>query len=243
MASAALRYHDKNTGVAGNAANEEGVRPMCGRMIVLTYDEVREVLRFVRAGAQNPYPDWPAQAPRDAFPQDDVPIVVPGGTGELASAEPQVLRWGYPVDWQPGPVFNTRVESMMRDYGMWRESAGNRRCLVPTRGFYERHGSQKERSRKTGRLVKRQYEFELVDEPITWLAGVCADGRFSVVTTAPNRYVAPIHDRMPLVLRASELSLWLGNGWRDLADRSAIELDVRPEHADDAADGGQLSLF
>ena len=126
---------------------------MCGRMIVLTYDEVREVLRFVRAGAQNPYPDWPAQAPRDAFPQDEVPIVVPDETGELAAAEPQVLRWGYPVDWQPNPVFNTRVESMMRDYGMWSESAGSRRCLVPTRGFYERHGSQKERSRKTGRLV------------------------------------------------------------------------------------------
>lgn len=210
---------------------------MCGRMIVLTYDEVQEVLRFVRSGVENPYPDWPAQAPRDAFPRDNVTIVAPDWA-------PQVLRWGYPVEWQRGPVFNTRVESLLERRSMWREEAGNRRCLVPTRGFYERHASEKVRSPKSGRLVKSQYAFELVNEPITWLGGICADGHFSVVTTEPNRFVAPVHNRMPLVLRRNELSAWVEGDWMALTDRSDVELVVRPEHPhEDCAHGNQLSLF
>ncbi len=49
-----------------------------------------------------------------------------------------------------------------------------------------------------------------------------------MVTTDPNAAVAPVHDRMPLVLRPHEVSLWLSGGYQALADRSALALDVRP---------------
>ena len=194
---------------------------MCGRMLVFTLDEVHQVVAAMRRGVENPYPDWPARPPINAFPQSEVPVVAGAGLpvegalsgGAAGETEPaiRILRWGYPVSWQPGPVFNTRVESLMAGKGMWRESVETGRCIIPTRGFFERHSSEKARSPKTGRLVKRQYEFHLVDEPVTWLAGISEGGHFSVVTTEPNRFVAPVHHRMPMVLRRAELGEWLGD--------------------------------
>ena len=214
---------------------------MCGRMIILTYDEVVDVLQAVQAGPDNPYPDWPARAPIDAYPQSDVPVVCGPG---VAEASVHTLNWGYPVEWQRGPVFNTRLESLAQGRGLWRASFENGRCLVPTRGFYERHHSEKSRSARTGRAVKRQYEFELVDEPITWLAGISEGDHFSVVTTEPNDFVTPVHNRMPLVLRRDELPLWMAGDLDVLADRSAIELRVYPEDESiDEDSGEQLSLF
>ncbi len=210
---------------------------------MFTYDEVVRIVESVRSGVENPFPDWPAQIPRDAFPQSEVPIAMGLGDIQGSDSAVRILRWGYPVDWQVGPVFNTRIESLMEGKGMWRASVENGRCLVPTRGFFERHASEKVRSRKTGRQVKRQYEFELVDEPITWLAAVSEGEHFSVVTTAPNRFVAPVHNRMPVVLRREELPLWLEGDIARLADRSAIELRVAPEDAAGASQGDQLSLF
>jgi len=52
--------------------------------------------------------------------------------------------------------------------------------------------------------------------------------RFSIVTTRPNASVAPIHDRMPLVLGPGESSVWLGPGFAALADRNQTTLLSRP---------------
>ena len=83
-----------------------------------------------------------------------------------------------------------------------------------------------------------------MDEPVTWLAGISEDDHFSVVTTEPNQFVAPVHNRMPLVLRPEELEVWLGSDWGELSDRSGIMLDVAPEEQPkDDAFGDQLSLF
>ena len=216
---------------------------MCGRMIILTYDEVLDVLQAVQAGPDNPYPDWPARPPMDAFPQSDVAIVQSLDTTRRIGDSVCMLNWGYPVEWQRGPVFNTRIESLMEGRGMWRDSAENGRCLVPTFGFYERHGSEKVKSARTGRLTKRFYEFELVDEPITWLAGISEGDHFSVVTTTPNRFVAPVHDRMPVVLRRDDLSAWMEGDFSRLANRDDIELRVSPEGEEADAPPEQMSLF
>ena len=217
---------------------------MCGRMIILTYDEVLDVLQAVQAGPDNPYPDWPARAPVDAYPQSEVPIVrADDAANGLGCCEVQKLNWGYPVEWQRAPVFNTRIESLLEGHGMWRASAENGRCLVPTFGFYERHARETVRSARTGRPVKRFYEFELVDEPITWLAGISEGDHFSIVTTEPNRFVAPVHNRMPVVLRRDELPAWMEGDFARLADRGKVELHVIPEGEDTPPPPEQLSLF
>ena len=214
---------------------------MCGRMTILTYDEVLDAIQAVQSGPDNPYPDWPARNPKDAFPQSWVPVVVPvAETPKLWEA--QTLCWGYPVDWRETPVFNTRIESILQGNGMWRDSAAHRRCLVPTFGFYERHGSEMVQGARPGRRVKRSYAFRLKRESLTWLAGIYEGDHFSVVTTAPNADVSPVHDRMPLVLRRDELELWLGEGYASLADRTDVQLQAIPEPIDSSVPA-QLSLF
>lgn len=61
------------------------------------------------------------------------------------------------------------------------------------------------------------------------LAGVQQAGQLSIVTTAPNASVAPVHDRMPLVLGPGESGIWLGSDFARLADRSAIQLTAELE--------------
>ena len=75
----------------------------------------------------------------------------------------------------------------------------------------------------------RQYAFRSGNGSALLLGAVHQEGRISVVTTAPNSTVAPIHHRMPLVLETHEVATWLGGQWASLADRSSIKLDASPQ--------------
>jgi putative SOS response-associated peptidase YedK len=58
------------------------------------------------------------------------------------------------------------------------------------------------------------------------MAGVYEDGHFSVMTTAPNRWMREIHPRMPVVLRPGELDVWLRGDYPALADRQQVRLET-----------------
>ena len=84
-------------------------------------------------------------------------------------------------------------------------------------------------SERTGRPVRRQYLFRLPGARAFLLAAVHEGDRFSVVTTRPNASVAPIRNRMPLVLGPGESSVWLGSDFAGLANRSDVDLSSKPE--------------
>lgn len=50
-----------------------------------------------------------------------------------------------------------------------------------------------------------------------------------MVTTAPNKDIAPIHNRMPLIIEPGELRRWLFQNFTSLVDRSNIDLKVQKE--------------
>ena len=80
---------------------------MCGRFVMLTHDEVADVIRSIQM--DTPYiiePDWPARRP-SAYPGSIVPIITPNEDLLVL----QDLKWGFEVGWQKGLVFNTRIES------------------------------------------------------------------------------------------------------------------------------------
>ena len=56
------------------------------------------------------------------------------------------------------------------------------------------------------------------------IAGIYDQDDFAMVTTKPNKVMAPVHDRMPLVLNASELRQWLFQNFTSLLDRSSFDL-------------------
>lgn len=205
---------------------------MCVRMSPLTVAEAQAVLdKRGQTGAhalelvEKPDPLY------DAHPGSTVPVYVPEQSGRLVVV---TLSWGFALNGKESAVFNTRLESALEQIergrrGMWAEAIQHGRCLVPVRAFYESHATERVESERTGKLVRRQYRFRLPGARAFLLAGVQAEGRFSVVTTTPNASVAPVHNRMPLALGPGESSIWLGAGFARLADRSAIRLIAEPE--------------
>lgn len=205
---------------------------MCVRFSPLTAEEARAVLDAHGKRGAHAIPRIDSPDPvHDARPGSQVPLFVPDGSGALQVVK---LSWGFPLDGKPHAVFNTRIESAVEQLrlgrrGMWAKAIAQGRSLVPVRAFYESHATEKVVSERTGRPVRRQYRFRLPGARAFLLAAVQADGNFSIVTTEPNASVAPVHDRMPLVLGPGESSVWLGPGFASLADRRGVGLLVEPE--------------
>lgn len=257
---------------------------MCGKCVVLTYDEVLDLVMRMEVSGPVAAAEWPARAcGAMAFPNSAVPLIVPGegarwsplsvageesgrqlhvASGEGAARSPfpafdegsspqpfvpgdlQVrgMRWGFEEPWKPGVVFNTRIESAGRP--MWRDSMEHRRCIIPVCSFFETSATETVPSPRTGRPMRRSFEFAEPNGQVTFVGGVWRGDRFSMVTTEANRWMAPVHHRMPLVLRPDELAQWLGPDYLRLADRSSVELAVRD--ASEAAppnNNGMTPLF
>ena len=236
---------------------------MCNRFTALEYDEAEGVVRSIATHTPfNVDPDWPAR--RDVFPQGVASVIVTNGIegqrgalgfdGTYDDSRPweQILSvanliWGFEVPWKSGVVFNTRIESALAGGGMWDEAIRDGRCIVPTLGFYETHASEMARNPQTGRTVRQRYRFTPLDSesPVMFLAAVQQAGRFSIVTTQPNADVAPVHNRMPLVLARDELEPWMRGEYSGLLDRSGVRLNAAlalpPTNGID--DDNQLRLF
>ena len=219
---------------------------MCGRFTVLTPAEIAEAIRAVEL-RRRCEPLSHGTTPR--------PHVRPGGRIAAINAvfQPVERTWGFEFDWHKGPVFNTRVESLLSATRTWRDAGREGRCIIPAASFFETHANETVANPKTGRPMKRAYEFAAPDGTALLLAGVAAQDACSIVTTEPNGFVAPVHARMPLTLTPDEAADWLDPSWNDaqlqelwhhLADRSRFGLAVAPEQLRAApSNDEQLSLF
>lgn len=220
---------------------------MCKRCIIFTYDEVLDIVHRIEVGAPlNFNPDWPVRT-TEAYPKSVAPLIVPEfdtavtaaaavlsteSTNESlpafapGSLEVRELSWGFEESWKSGVVFNTRIESAAKP--TWQESMQHRRCVLPVPAFFETHREETYPSPKTGKPIKRQYEFHIPEQEIIFIGCTWCGDAFSMVTTDANADMAPIHHRMPLIVCQEELPLWFGPGYQQLADRSGIRLESRP---------------
>lgn len=131
---------------------------------------------------------------------------------ERGERELAIMRWGFTPVWskdgKPGPI-NARAETAATN-GMFRSAYKSRRCLVPASGFYE--------WQKRDGGAKQPYLIRLLNDPIFCFAGLWESWRgdgdavesFTVLTTEPNELMAPIHNRMPVIVRPSDFGGWLG---------------------------------
>jgi putative SOS response-associated peptidase YedK len=99
-----------------------------------------------------------------------------------------LLPWGWtPTAGGRGLVINIRSEARRDPPAM--------RGIAPLDRFYEFKGEK---------APKAKFAFTpAVNEPLGF-AVVVKNGRFALLTTAPNVDVAPIHGRMPVTLRLSD---------------------------------------
>jgi len=153
----------------------------------------------------------------------------------IVRREPEVrtlesMRWGLVPSWAKDPkigdrLINARAETVA-DKPAYRRAFRKRRCIVPADGFYEwqarpRAGTTK--SPKQPMFIHRRDGEPLAfaglweawrdpdDADAPWLTS-CV-----ILTTRANDVLAPIHDRMPVVLAEPNWATWLDPGAPDIA--------------------------
>jgi putative SOS response-associated peptidase YedK len=120
---------------------------------------------------------------------------------------------------RPGArLINVRSESAPRQPAL-RDSVRTRRCLIPAAGFYE--------WKKEG-AIRQPYALRSRHGLIA-LGGLWESDTFTVLTTDANEVVAPIHDRMPVILEREQFSAWLDPARREPADLQEL---LQPYPAD-----------
>ena len=228
---------------------------MCGRVILLSFEELQSVLGDLRTG-KSPAAVLPASKDRQlsfdaalharqqARCGGDVQALVAARRSVASELDICSLRWGFTAPWNGKLVFNTRLESIMKPQSFWEDIARDGRCVLPVVAFFETHRSETVKSPKTGRQIKSAYAFASPQGYPLLLASVHDDERLSVVPTQPNDDIEAVHNRMPLVLRHDEIDTWLEGDYATLADRSAFRLASAPEF-DSTPDNSveQQSLF
>jgi len=134
-------------------------------------------------------------------------------TSGSTTREGGMLRWGLIPSWAKDPaigvkLINARAETVA-EKPSFRKSFKQRRCLMLADGFYE--------WQKEGR-VKQAYYIRLKSERPFAFAGLwdhwaSADGKTIescvLLTTDPNAVMAPIHNRMPVILNPDTYDDWL----------------------------------
>jgi putative SOS response-associated peptidase YedK len=142
-------------------------------------------------------------------PGQDVLAVVRGPEGLRTGR----LRWGLVPRWAPDPggggrMINARSETAATRPS-FRDSFRSRRCWVLADGFYE--WQRGPGSRKQPYFIRHPdgRPFAMAGLWDRWRRGDQEIVSCTILTTEPSEVVAPLHDRMPVILTAGERERWL----------------------------------
>ena len=186
---------------------------MCGRYVV-AYDPHTLVSGF-SVTRVTPFPKrW------NVAPQSPVPVVYETRDGERIA---ELMRWGLVPHWAKdasigNKLNNARAEGAV-DKPSFRQAIRKRRCILPASGYYEWQAAPSGKSGKQPWFISPKgdevfamaglFEAWRASDADEWLLTCC------VITTEPNALMAPVHDRMPVMLDASQWAAWLSRGLND----------------------------
>jgi putative SOS response-associated peptidase YedK len=181
---------------------------MCGRARLSS--DVSEIKLVFSIPPERPPPNFAASW--NVAPTDSLPVVRYDARAGERSLD--VMRWGLVPFWAKDikvgfSNINAKAEGV-DTRPAFREAFQRRRCLVPLDNFYEWKKLGKDR---------QPYAVALADRRLMAMAGLWESWRsptgerlrsFAIVTTAANELLAPVHDRMPVILGPENWPLWLG---------------------------------
>lgn len=197
---------------------------MCGRFVASR--PIEEIVEQFGVDAVAVPPELLPSARFNVSPQDEVLAVREVERHDEGGTERRLgsYRWGLVPSWAKDAkvgarAFNARAESL-GEKPMFRKALQRRRVIVPADAFYE---WQKLKSPGGGRTVRRQpWCFRAADGSMLGFAGLYEVWRpdaesewlptCTIITTEANDLMAPIHDRMPVVLKPEDYSSWLSPG-------------------------------
>jgi len=173
---------------------------MCGRYVIKTPPALMR-----QAFGYGEQPNFPPRY--NVAPTQPIPVVrLVDGRRSFA-----LLRWGLIPSWVKDPrgfslLINARAESVL-EKPAFRNAMRRRRCLIPADGFYE---WKRDGDRKRPHVARPQglVAFAGLWEPWMGPNGEELDTA-CIVTTAANRTLGSLHDRMPAVIPPEAFDLWL----------------------------------
>jgi putative SOS response-associated peptidase YedK len=195
---------------------------MCGRY-GLTVDTSKLQERFETT---NTPPDL---EPRyNIAPSQELPVIVRNSPNAMV-----LMQWGLIPSWSKEPkvsysTINARAENLLKS-SVYKKPFQRQRCLVPASGFYEWQQTS---------AGKQPYYIHLQDTDVFAFAGLYDIWRdkqghelhsYTIITTKPNDLVAPIHNRMPAILRRDAENVWLDSD----ADQDQLLSLLTPYPADE----------
>ena len=140
--------------------------------------------------------------------------------------EAAFMKWGLIPFWATDPkigarMINARAETVA-EKPAFRNALKKRRCLVLADGYYE--WQKTPTGKRPFRIIMRSAEpFAMAGLWETWrdpqgnVVPSC-----TIITTAANDYIAPIHNRMPVILPRESEELWLDSGIESAASLSHL---------------------
>ena len=169
------------------------MKGMCGRFAIVS--PAQELIDYFGAESGIDF-----KARYNIAPGQTVPV--------LPNKKPKAFeffRWGLLPPGSKDPVggkrlINARSESA-HEKASFKQPLRQQRCIVPADGFYEWKQAGKI---KQPILIRRR------DEKPMALAGLWnTSSTFTILTCEPNALLAPIHDRMPVILDSEHWDRWL----------------------------------
>ncbi len=173
---------------------------MCGRFALTVTLEVLAQMFDV--------PERPNLAPRwNIAPTQQACVMTQDAGGRhLAS-----MRWGFEGP-NGAPLINARSETAAAKPS-FRAALAERRCLVPADSFYEWQQLDEKRKQpwRIGMKGGTPFAFAGLWETVTDRTGQPLQ-RFTILTCAANEYLAPLHERMPVIVAPEDYARWLTPG-------------------------------
>ena len=224
---------------------------MCGRYAINFTDESSDFQEIAKEISRkyNNSKTLAQMKTGEVFPTDTVPVLTHKKT------QPALMKWGFSRWDGKGVIINARAETAM-EKKTFRSSLLLRRCIIPSSGFYEwthknvsptlfdfanTSSPGTSMSISGGKVLKKgKYLLSIPDVPILYMAGFynaeaewesALPPSFVILTTAANKWVAPLHDRMPLILEEKDIADWLSDTQKAallLSRPCETRLDVRP---------------
>jgi putative SOS response-associated peptidase YedK len=199
---------------------------MCGRYALGADFAAGELREIIEAAAAAPTPGLrlTMRADGDVYPTD-VTYALLGRGGESRAV---AMRWGFRT--ARGLVINARAETAFEKL-LFRESARERRCLLPALGYYEWNAR------------KERFFFRRPGGGLLYLAGLYrtgADGQpeYVILTREADDEARAVHARMPVII--SSPADWLFDraaAQEILASGGAARLEIERQSPE------QLSMF
>jgi putative SOS response-associated peptidase YedK len=178
---------------------------MCGRFsLVADPDDLREAFPWLNIPIAEVSPRY------NIAPSQPVAVIPNDGKHQL-----DFFIWGLIPSWAKDPIIgnrmiNARAETL-NEKPSFRTAFRRRRCLIPADGFYEWKVEPGKKARTPTYIRMKS------SKPFTfaglWESWNSPDGSeilsCTIITTQPNNLLQEIHNRMPVILPASNYDLWL----------------------------------